>query len=225
MIQWPNIGLWGQFEPCEEGILEKINSNFALLDALTQLMVLDIVSELPEDPNLGDKYIINDTSYIYSPYDSAIAIFDGNDWIYIPAREGYLAYVNNQGFFWYNGLEWVHLLATNDIQVMIPNNVTNYGTGIMLDESKYVSYTIRLCGYRKTDAPVNLRSLITFDCVWKEGVGWLTPERQMRPENLGVTAIVVGGEFCLNTTNIAGANYEGFGTLKILDRAQIEVLP
>lgn len=223
MIQWPNLGIWGQFEPCEQGILEKINTNFATIDALLQLRVLDFVSEPPEDPVVGDIYILEDDTNSYTNFENSIILFDGEDWIYIQSRKGFLAYVLDQGFFWFNGTDWVSLFTTDDIQTSLPNNTTGFGTGILLDETKYVSYTIRLTGYRKTDAPVNLRSIITFDCVYKEGVGWLTPERQMRPENLGVTASIIAGEFCLTTTNIAGANYEGKGTLKILDRAQIEV--
>lgn len=224
MIIWPNIQLRGQFMPCEEGILEAINFNFAVLDALTQLAAIGFVDEPPSSPSLGDIYILTDDTNAYTNSASAIIVWDGDDWFYITAREGFLAYVTGQGFFWYNGVDWVNFLPAADIQIDIPNNqLTAYGTGLILDSTKYVSYTIRFSGFR-TNSPINLRSIVIFWCVFKSGVGWIV-ERDQRPDNLGVSGEVdaITEEFSIKTTDLAGGSYSGKGTLKILDRSSVEV--
>lgn len=99
-----NLGLYGNFSPCEKDIIQKLNLNFQLLDNLVQLAFNDIVAVLPEDPVEGDKYILstNDT----------INLWNGDEWISYPAQEGYIGFnKDDQLIYFYNGTNWVPLPA------------------------------------------------------------------------------------------------------------------
>ena len=100
MIRWPHTGLWGEFSPCETGVLDKINENFFLLDVLTQGSVIDFVEELPEDSEEGDTYILSG--------DNSINIFRNGEWYTIEPQEGYFLYLDSANrFLWYDGSGWV----------------------------------------------------------------------------------------------------------------------
>lgn len=124
MIRWPHLGLWGDFEPCEPGILAAINQNFFTLDVLTQASILDFVETLPEDPLDGDTYIVEDP-YPYAGGANSIMVWDGNEWVAIEPQAGFIAYVASEGnLFWYNGTDWV-LIPTNIGDVSGPASSTN----------------------------------------------------------------------------------------------------
>src|SRR5690606_39984509 len=95
MIQWPNIGLYGEFAPCEQGVLQAINENFKILDTLVQMRVLDFVTDLPNNPSPGDRYILEDSDYFYSGSGSVIAVWNDeqSEWEYITPQPGYLGFV------------------------------------------------------------------------------------------------------------------------------------
>ena len=59
MINLPHIGLYGDLSACEDGMIDALNRNFSLLDAIVQLKVLDFVTELPALPAKGDVYTLN----------------------------------------------------------------------------------------------------------------------------------------------------------------------
>lgn len=112
MIQWPNIGLYGEFKQCEDGVLEAINSNFKILDTLVQMRILDFVTDLPNNPSPGDRYILEDSDYFYSGSGSVIAVWneDDNEWEYITPQAGYLGFVlSTTGLYWFDGVNWVEL--------------------------------------------------------------------------------------------------------------------
>lgn len=106
MINLPHIGLYGDLSACEDGMIDALNRNFSLLDAIVQLKVLDFVTELPEDPEKGDVYILNtplDTST-----DKDLMIFNGTNWVQIIPQDGFIAYIDSQeSFYYYNDGEWV----------------------------------------------------------------------------------------------------------------------
>jgi len=125
MIRWPGIGLWGNFEPCEEGVLAAINQNFFILDVLTQMSIIDFVTELPADPLEGDKYILESSSYAYDGGPNYIMVFDGGEWVALEPRAGYLAYVESENsLFWYNGTGWVSI-PTNIGDVTGPSSAVD----------------------------------------------------------------------------------------------------
>lgn len=102
MIKFPNIGLFGEFEICEAGIIGAINKNFLILDALVQASFIDFVAddtELPLDPDEGDTYIDSSTGEVNSYYNEG--------WLVTFPVEGWFAYVRAENSFWYfDGTEW-----------------------------------------------------------------------------------------------------------------------
>lgn len=112
-----------------------------------------------------------------------------------------------------------------DVQIVIPNNSGGaVGTGIFLDSSEYVGYIVRLTAYRKTDSN-HKRGMVMLYCAFKDGTGWLPPERQQTNEPLGITFSVDPStqELMMNTNDLVGASYEGKGTGRIIDRSKLEV--
>lgn len=151
MIQWPNIGLFGEFQPCEAGILEAINKNMFILDLLVQMSVIDFVDELPDNPDPGDRYILEDGAYSYTGGPNSIMVFDGDEWRKVDPRPGYLAYVESQSaYFWYNGTDW-QVLPTNPLQgpgSSLNNSIARFDgvtgqlitdSGVILDDDNVIS--------------------------------------------------------------------------------------
>lgn len=100
MIQWPNLGLFGQFELCEEGIIAALNKNFLLLDALVQASVVDMVASLPLSPADGDLYILTTNDHLM--------LWDGLAWIDLTPQEGYMVWVEDENhYYFYDGTDWV----------------------------------------------------------------------------------------------------------------------
>ena len=137
MIKWPNIGLFGDFEPCEAGVLDALNKNFFLIDVLMQLGALDSVATLPSSPATGDIYILST--------DKSINAWDGDVWIKFPARVGMIAYLEDESeFYWYNGTTWVLLPKTlGDVlgpATSVDNRIARYdGTAGKLIQNSLVS--------------------------------------------------------------------------------------
>lgn len=110
MIQWPRLGLYGEFEPCEEGVLQAINENFSIIDTLLQMSIIDFVSELPEDPNPGDTYILEDDPYTYVSNDSVIVMYNGNEWVFIHPQAGFLAFDQSENkLMYYSNDQWNYI--------------------------------------------------------------------------------------------------------------------
>lgn len=102
MIKWPNLGLFGDFEVCESGIIDALNKNFFLLDVIVQMGVIDFVPTLPPSPVDGDIYIL-------TTFDN-IQAWDGTKWVEITPNPGTIAYlINEDRFYWFDGTNWVIL--------------------------------------------------------------------------------------------------------------------
>lgn len=113
MINWPHIGLYGEFASCEEGLVSALNRNFFIIDSLLQLKVIDFVETLPSSPEEGDIYIVEDSSYTYTSGNSYIMMFNGGNWIQIIPKAGFIAWVESEeNFFYNNGSDWIILPKT-----------------------------------------------------------------------------------------------------------------
>lgn len=114
MIRWPNIGLLGDFEVCEAGVLDAINENFLILDTLVKSGIIDFVNTLPLSPVQGDRYILNS--------DGTIQAYDGEEWIEIIPSPGNISYIINEDeFYWFDGTDWILFPKT-------PGDVVGPGT-------------------------------------------------------------------------------------------------
>ena len=106
MINLPHIGLYGDLSACEDGMIDALNRNFSLLDAIVQLKVLGFVTDLPEDPEKGDVYILN--TPLNPSTDKDLMIFNGTNWVQIIPQDGFIAYIDSQeSFYYYNDGEWI----------------------------------------------------------------------------------------------------------------------
>lgn len=111
MIKLPNIGIWSNFSPCEPGVTKAVNENFFKLDVLTQASFIDFVAtigDLPEDPLIGDSYILSSNGFIYS--------WDGNSWIVTQPDEGWIVYVKDEeSYYSFNGTSWIKIALSEII--------------------------------------------------------------------------------------------------------------
>lgn len=104
MTRWPHLGIFGSFDPCEEGILAAINENFFLLDTLVQGSFIEIVASLPPDPLEGDTYVLDSDNIIYS--------WDGDEWIPFAPEAGFWFWNQSTSRFnYFDGTDWVALPA------------------------------------------------------------------------------------------------------------------
>jgi len=103
----PNLGLNGNIDPCETGIISKINENIQILDAIVNAGIIDFVADeasLPVSPTTGDSYIATDTGNLF---------YYTTEWKSIPPLEGFRVYDKNQDkLLAYNGTSWVPLTAS-----------------------------------------------------------------------------------------------------------------
>lgn len=102
MTKWPNVGLWGQFSSCEDGVTEAINQNFLTLDILSQASFTGFVANaasLPVSPSVGDTYITNDND--------KINYYNGTYWTSLSSQDGWFAYnLTTNKFYYYDGTDW-----------------------------------------------------------------------------------------------------------------------
>ena len=113
MINWPHMGLYGEFSNCEEGVFEAINRNFFLIDSILQMKVVNFVENLPSIPNQGDIYIVEDSSYTYTSGSSYIMIWNGISWQQVIPKAGFIAWVSAlENFYYFNGVDWKVLPKT-----------------------------------------------------------------------------------------------------------------
>lgn len=154
MIKWPNLGLYGDFEVCEAGVLDAINKNFFLLDILVQMGALEFIEDLPLVPVRGDIYILND--------DNTIQAFDGEEWIEIVPNPGTIVYVIDEDeFYWYDGTDWI-VLPKNFGDVVAPASSTDNAiarfdgaTGKLLKDSiVFISDTGSVTGSTNVDTGI-----------------------------------------------------------------------
>lgn len=96
---FPNTGLQGNFEECED-VREEINSNFEKLDVLTQSSVIGFVADEASLPTgvSGAAYITQDTNEIF---------YFNQSWKKITPLKGYTVYDKTQdSLISYDGTSW-----------------------------------------------------------------------------------------------------------------------
>lgn len=94
MIKWPHIGLLGEFDICEEGLVSALNKNFYLLDTLLNLKITDFVNDFPVVVEEGENYILTQDVGDFLT-NSIIAYSEEYGWTEVIPEEGYLAYAES----------------------------------------------------------------------------------------------------------------------------------
>lgn len=102
----PGIGLNGFWLLGESGWKTGADDNWRKLSALTQLSVKSRVATVPLTPADGDIHILTS--------DNTIAIRDNGTWVYLPASEGWTAWVQNENaHYTFDGAAWVSITPKN----------------------------------------------------------------------------------------------------------------
>lgn len=115
MITWPNIGMIGDFKPCEPGLLNAINKNFFLLDNLVQSSFIDFTDEIPSGPSVGDTYILNSDIGEFS--ENSLIVWDGVKWNEVIPKSGFNFFSDSEKIYLYfDGSEWKYdAVGTGDV--------------------------------------------------------------------------------------------------------------
>lgn len=102
MKQWPNLGLFGEFEKCVDDIISAINENFFILDVLVQASFKGLVADssfLPVSPLEGDVYINLATK--------DVTVYKDSEWITIQSQVGWFVYIQTMNaFYYFDGTNW-----------------------------------------------------------------------------------------------------------------------
>src|SRR6185295_8880409 len=114
----PNLGVvWG-YAPHEDGWgVGAFNPNFARLDALVHLAVLDRMNSPPSIlPVNGDRYIVGSAGAgAWAGHSNAIAVFVVTDWFYYVPKLGWQAWNSMTDTTWvFNGTGWIENLVIDD---------------------------------------------------------------------------------------------------------------
>ncbi len=137
-VTLPNAGIIAGFLPDEDGWDAEMNRNLRVLDAVTQLRVLDKdLSAPPGSPAAGDAYIIGASpTGAWASHANHIALWQVGDditsnWTFVLPHEGWKAYVDDENVdYRYSGSAWV--IATSGSGT-VESIVA--GTGITVDDT------------------------------------------------------------------------------------------
>jgi len=135
----PNLGVvWG-WAPHEDGWgVGGFNPNFARLDALVHLAVLDRMNSPPVVlPVNGDRYIVGSAGAgAWAGHSNTIAVFVTTDWFYYVPKTGWQAWNSQSDSVWvFDGTAWTENIAGFDFTSPANNDVIVYDGGI----SKFIN--------------------------------------------------------------------------------------
>jgi|KBSMisStandDraft_5_1062788.scaffolds.fasta_scaffold00074_24 hypothetical protein len=130
----PNLGVvWG-WAPHEDGWgVGGFNPNFAKLDALVHLAVLDRMNSPPSVlPAAGDRYIVGTAGAgLWAGHSNTIAVFGTTDWSYYAPKTGWRAWNSQSDSVWmFDGTGWVEKIDGFDFVSPVDNDVIVYDGGI-----------------------------------------------------------------------------------------------
>ena len=118
----PGISLRAFWALGEAGWKAGMDENIWRLSFLVQSRVLGIVTELPVDPEEGDRYILNDA---VSPYDQHIMVYDEALWVPIVPEDRFVVFnTENDNLMYFNlaGNTWVSLISPEAIKEAYESN-------------------------------------------------------------------------------------------------------
>lgn len=118
----PGISLRAFWALGEAGWKAGMDENIWRLSFLVQSRVLGIVTELPIDPEEGDRYILNDA---VSPYDQYILVYDQELWIPVEPQDRFVVFnTENDSLMYFNlaGNTWISLISPEAIKEAYESN-------------------------------------------------------------------------------------------------------
>lgn len=112
----PNLGL-PVMQPSQAQKHVTHNEALSVLDAVTQLCVLDSTLTSPPLAQRGDRYLVpNESVGAWVNQDGAVASFDGNAWLFSTPQIGWLAFDQSLGkYLRFGGASWVGLPQKSEL--------------------------------------------------------------------------------------------------------------
>ena len=110
MIRFLNNGIFGLFEPCEDGMLDATNRNFFALDVFVQGKAINFVDALPLNPSTSDVYILTDDFTLGDVEfeENSVVAYNGLRWVDLGSREGLVFFIEAENdYYQFNGTDWV----------------------------------------------------------------------------------------------------------------------
>ena len=105
------------------------NEAIGLLDRLCQLSCISATTQTPPTaPQEGKAYLIPDSATdLWAGQSQNIALWQSENWTYLPPKSGWLAYIEDENnFYHHDGTQWV--------QLNISNTVLNFGINTTTDD-------------------------------------------------------------------------------------------
>ena len=131
----PNLGLpLMQSSQAQKHVTH--NEALHILDTVSQLTVLSAGVLSPPVANVGDRYLVPDgATGTWVGQDGAIAIYDGNVWLFIAPKLGWLAFdQSNSTYVHFDGSTWIGLPQQGDF-----SNVQQVGINATADTTNRLS--------------------------------------------------------------------------------------
>ena len=131
----PNLGL-PVMQPSQAQKHVTHNEALNVLDTVTQLCVLDSTLTTPPLAQRGDRYLVpNGGVDAWENHEGALALFDGNVWLFVTAQVGWLAFDQSRGRYLHiEGGGWVELPQQTELA-----NLQNVGINSTADATNRLS--------------------------------------------------------------------------------------
>jgi len=131
----PNLGL-PVMQPSQAQRHLTHNEALNVLDTVTQLSVLDSTLTTPTLAQRGDRYFVpNGGVDAWENHVAALALYDGNVWLFVTAQVGWLAFDQSRGgYLHFDGGGWVVLPQQTELA-----NLKNVGINSTADATNRLS--------------------------------------------------------------------------------------
>ena len=131
----PNLGL-PVMQPSQAQRHVTHNESLNVLDTVTQLCVLDNTLTTRPLAQSGDRYLApNEGVDAWENHVEALALYDGNVWLFVTAQVGWLAFDQSRGrYLHFDGGGWVELPQQTELA-----NLQNVGINSTADATNRLS--------------------------------------------------------------------------------------
>lgn len=146
----------------------------------------------------------------------------------IPLRSNGQGSINRVDASWFNIIRTFLIDAfpgtVGETRINLDNNATEIIPSLIFDSSEIIMARFRVTSIRKTDAPSELRTYSEIVATYKTNGGWALETEHLRDNpQTSYTIDSSTGQVSYTTSNLAGANYFGKATWKVLDTTTLEV--
>lgn len=147
----PGLGLYGFWTPTSDGWMASptgMNIDWRILSAIGKLAVISRVASLPVSPANGDIYLLTAGGNIHN-----IVLRDNGTWIYLPAKEGWMAWIKDEDTrYIFDGSVWKRQYTNADIDAIFSSIVIDQPSMLLLDQraSGTLSTNVSAFAWRQT---------------------------------------------------------------------------